>query len=258
MEENNYPSVVFKLNGVQYAIDSRHVTTIIQKPRCEALPGAPDYIKGIFKYRDTVLSMLDLRSFLGMETVQKEKDDFRTMIQARKQDHINWVNALDHSIQTDAPFTLAKNPHDCAFGHWYYNFKSESQHVSYVLNKIEDPHAMLHNLANEALECKTCEAVDQIHNKYMPKVLSLLDDIEKEVTEDFYQEMVIILSHESNLGLVVDEILSVSDLEPAQGLQSSYAGGSKCVSGAIQEKKSGQLILALDINELIQIHNSNY
>lgn len=252
-----YPSIVFKIKNNLYAVNSQYITTLMQKPASEKLPNAPAFMTGVFHYRDTVIQMLDLRCFLGMETLSQEADKFTEMVELRKKDHVNWVDALDHSLTHNEPFKLATDSHQCAFGQWFDKFHTDNPAINFVLRKIEQPHAKLHQCAINGLASmdskdETHKIMGQLRSEYMPQMLGLLDDMEKVVRESMYHEMVLVLSGDSQLGLVVDEVLAVSELAPAKSLAGMDCNHNHCISGVVQDPKTKNLILELDVPSLLK------
>ncbi len=73
--------------------------------------------------------MMDLRITFGLKPIVEECKDFEQMIDARKQDHIHWVNELERYIKEGGSFTLAKDSHQCAFGKWYDNFTTDNHQL---------------------------------------------------------------------------------------------------------------------------------
>lgn len=247
-----YPFIVFKLKGGLYAIDSRYIATMIEKPPARQEADVTGFIAGTMRYQNDVIQLADLRRFLGIPAIRQEKDEFSQMIEARKQDHVRWVKALEHSLESGLPFELATDPHKCAFGHWYYGYKTDRESVNYILRQIEEPHAILHSSAIEALADKQGAALGHIRNEYMPQVMELLDKIKQVVADELFREMVLVLNEETGWGLIVDEILSVSDLGPAQTFTTNYKGDQNYISGVITKPGTNELILVLDIPELLK------
>lgn len=140
-KEIKYPYILFKIAGSLYCINSKYISTIVQLPQYSTIPAAPANVTGMFKYRNEVIQMLDLRVTFGLKPISDECRDFEEMIDARKQDHINWVKELERFINEGGTFGLAKDPHQCALGKWYDEFKTDNVTITRHLSKIEEPHA---------------------------------------------------------------------------------------------------------------------
>lgn len=219
----HYPYIVFKLAEDTYCISSRYISTLLQMPEFSKIPAVPANVMGMFQYRNSAIQLLDLRTTLGMKSTVQEYETFSTMIDARKQDHIRWVQELERASIKGDPFTLGKNPHECAFGKWYDNFHTDNHAVALHLNKIDKPHRELHAAADEVERCQqNCEScgrgeclkdiLKRVKEENMPKILELLDETKEVFREMVYREMVLLLDG-TKWGIVVDEVVAVDDLE---------------------------------------------
>ncbi|MEG1875716.1 MAG: CZB domain-containing protein, partial [Angelakisella sp.] len=201
---------------------------IREMPAIEGIPAAPKGMRGIFMYMGSAVPMLDLRTALGKNTLDSEYIDFVAMLEQRKQDHYRWVEALNLSVEQHQPFNLATDPHQCAFGKWYYNFKSENNAINHHMNKIEEPHRLLHEAALLATQCRqehekckreTCvkKVLHDVEHVYAKAVIELIEEA-KEVMRDSYREMALVIEHEGKYyGIAVDEVLSVEEVEDGGG-----------------------------------------
>lgn len=256
------PYIIFKLSGSLYCIDSRYVSTIVQLPEYNTIPAAPANVTGMFKYRDQVIQMLDLRITFGMKSIFSEYSEFEQMIDARKQDHINWVREFERYITEGGVFTLAKDSHQCALGRWYDRFSTDNQSVMSHLRKMEEPHEKLHHSAFEAEDCiKNLDGeelklqLDQIlkmaKETYMPEILTLLDQSKEVFRSSLFKEMVLILDNTS-WGIVVDEIVAVEDLEViADRKQDPMINRSSFINNVMESSKREGLIFELSTKSLI-------
>ena len=161
-KEIKYPYIVFKLVDTYYCVSSECISTIVQLPQYDKIPESPETVTGMFRYRNQVIQMLDLRTTFGFKSLAEECRDFEKMIDARKQDHIKWVNELETAVTAGTPFLLGRDPHQCALGRWYDSFTSENNVVNFHLRKIDDPHKRLHMAADNIEHCaetseNTCE-----------------------------------------------------------------------------------------------------
>lgn len=264
--EITYPSLVFKIQEEFYAIDSRHVSSIVPMPAYRRVPDSAPEILGIFRYRDQVAAVLDLRTLFGMPTLENEYTEFQNMLEQRKNDHIHWVKELERCMECNEEFQLATDPHKCAFGRWYDTYKTDNQVIGFHMRKIDEPHKKLHEAALEvqscSQECSSCErkeclksVFDRLKGEYMPKILSILDEA-KAIFKAAYHEMVIVLEDGSNtVGLVVDEILSVDQLEDLEDSNTLMpARESNYILGIMQSTKLKGLISLIDDEGLLNVN----
>lgn len=260
-EEIKYPYIVFKIADSLYCINSRYISTIVQLPHYDKIPAAPPNVKGMFRHRDKVIQMLDLRATFGFKTMTEECQEFESMIDARKQDHINWVNELERSIETGEPFKLAKDPHQCALGRWYDQFHTDNNAVRFHLRKIEEPHQRLHHAADDAAQCEedcALNAVTDCQNQVlhcakeecMPAILNLLDETKKIFSSSIYKEMVLLLDG-MKWGVVVDEIMGVQDLEVIdQRDRRRVVNQSSYILNVLEDQTHSSLIFELNVSTL--------
>lgn len=262
--DDGKPWLIFKLDGGLYAIGSHMVSSILRLPdTVSKLPEAPDFIRGLMNFRGRILALLDMRDLYQMESMEQEYIDFKTMLDERKEDHVRWVKELERSIVNEEEFTLATDPHDCAFGKWYYGFKSDLHNINFQLKKIEEPHNKLHAAAEAVKKCfkrhdecqrEEClkEILTKTKEKLMPEVLRLIDET-KEVFHHRYQNKVVVIGDRgAQIGLIVDEVVSVETLSAVGGSDAMRCFlSSKYIAAVGQTASRGGLIFMLDGRELI-------
>lgn len=221
-ESITYPYVIFKIDGSLYCMNSRYLSSIRQMPAYEKVAHAPASVMGMFRHGDQVVSLIDLRTELGMTSMSQDCEEFEKMIDARKQDHINWVTELERCALSGEPFLLAKDPHKCAFGKWYDSYETDNQTVSFHLRKIDTPHKKLHKAAfdveNCLQDCDNCRReqclkslLKSIKEETVPSIMGLLDETKDLFRSSIYKEMVLILDG-VNWGIAVDEIEGIEVL----------------------------------------------
>ena len=260
-EEIKYPYIVFKIADSLYCINSRYISTIVQLPHYDKIPASPPNVKGMFRHRDKVIQMLDLRATFGFKTMAEECQEFESMIDARKQDHINWVNELERTIETGEPFQLAKDPHKCALGRWYDHFETDNNAVRFQLHKIEEPHKRLHYAAEDADQCEKDCALDEVadcqeqvlhcvKDECMPTILNLLDETKKIFNSSIYREMVLLLDGRK-WGIVVDEIIGVQELTVIdQRDRKRVVNQSSYILNVLEDQNHSGLIFELNVSAL--------
>lgn len=223
--EIHYPFILLRVAGGLYCVNSRYVSSIMELPSFQPLPDAPPYITGIFPYRDKSITMFDLRTALNLQTLSEEFEEFHHMLEERKQDHLRWVKELERCALDGEKFTLATDPHECALGRWYDKFKeeNENQAIGRILVRLEDPHQKLHGTVKRSEACvSNGDCVEQVlreaKHSLVPQILDILDQARDVFRDTIYHEMVLILDgKDTTLGLVVDEVLGVEELQMEEG-----------------------------------------
>lgn len=260
-----YPSIVVDIGGELYSINSSNISGIVQLQDYRTIPNTPEAVRGMFHYRDTAVVLIDMRSVMNVRSLAKEYGEFCQMIDARKQDHINWVNALERTAHHREPFTLATDHHKCALGKWCDQFQSDIGEVNLQLERLSQPHAALHHSAVTVLDLlekgdsqenrqKIDRLYEKVKNGYMPDVLSLLEDMKEIFRTSVFRELVLLLNGRETVGLIVDKVLSVEDLLPVSDsskmdsfLEQPY------INSVHRSRKLSGLILDLDVTCLLNM-----
>lgn len=110
-----------------------------------------DEVDSHFVFQGNPFPYYSLWNLLGLKSEYLEYEEMHPMLAQRRQDHLDWMNALEDTIQNGTPFSKARNPHECAFGKWYYNYRAKNLRLSLLLSQFEQPHAEIHRLADRLL-----------------------------------------------------------------------------------------------------------
>lgn len=91
--------------------------------------------------------------------------------------HLDWLNLLQTAIQTNFTFSGTLDPHQCAFGKWYYSYKTDNPTFAGLLKQWEEPHNRLHQ--SGAAIAKLIEEGDMTEagNIYAQQTLPALDQL---------------------------------------------------------------------------------
>lgn len=263
---NEFPWLIFKLNDGQFTVNSKHIVSIIQlTDEVTVVPHEHDFVKGLITFRGAPIKLIDTRTLLGIHSTFEEYEEFKSMLDQRKQDHINWVNELIRCANENDTFKLATDPHKCAFGKWYDTFESDVVSINFHMSKIEEPHRLLHETALQVMQCQrqceTCErdeclkiTLEKAKDVYMPEILDLLEEA-KHVFHDHFKEMIVVVEFEGfHFGIIVDEVLSVEELVFLSTKDHETAVlKTQFVSEIAKTQKASDLILLLDLAEILHV-----
>lgn len=254
--------LVIKLKEQLFGVDISYIESIFQVEQAVTrLPGSSENLLGVINLRGDVVPLLDLRRILGITPLEVEQAEFEEMLELRKQDHIHWVDELKRSIANNEPFRLATDPHQCAFGKWYDNYQTDLATVAFHLAKIEEPHRLLHQTAEEAIactrKCDECEREECLQlslqrgaEVYMPTVVKLLEEA-KTVFRQGHRKMCVVISHEDEtMGLLVDDVKSVERLAGIAETANIKKNGSTYVTHVGQGGNDTKNVLILGVSEL--------
>lgn len=78
--------VVFALDETQYAIPIQNVLEISRPPSVTAIPNVPDWLLGIANLRGDIVSIVDLRRFLGMTAADPARTARLMMVRSLRED----------------------------------------------------------------------------------------------------------------------------------------------------------------------------
>lgn len=247
MEKENEEIIDFnlwltvKLQEQIYAIDCRYVDSIFEVVQnIVPLPKADERLLGLINLRGSMLPIMDLRKLFRMKTVQDEMAEFKKMISLRKDEHIEWVDTLKHCVVTEEEFTLTTDPHCCKFGKWYDHYKPTNQVVKHYFSQINEPHTKLHQSALHCFAANYRSEKQKIFteetDKAMSQVVQALDNAVVAYQKSFRKMCVAVSNGVSQIGLLVDEIISTEQINNIQKL-------------ALNSEKSGIYAVAQDTND---------
>ena len=258
--------LVFKLRGQFYALSVDYVRELLARKgrTIHAIPGANRVHTGVFRLRDQVLPVVDLRALFGWESMDEQNQEFIRTLDERERDHINWLNELEACVREGREFTLATDPHKCNFGRWYDALMADPQklaeltHGDMALNRLlrafDSPHKRIHAIAKEVLalvaEGRTDEAF-KIIQKSRDRDLADLRRLFAEARDAIHPLLVVVEHHDRKVALQVDEIERVIDVEQLKRVEGQEAC-TEMVSEFVQGPDGEALIGLLDAAALFQ------
>lgn len=78
--------VIFSLAGTEYAVPMANVAEIERPLDVTPVPNVPDWVLGVANLRGDVVSMVDLRGFLGLEQVGYQPGSRMVVVQSNRED----------------------------------------------------------------------------------------------------------------------------------------------------------------------------
>ena len=155
------PFVVIRIGDSLCALSAHCVITMAEMPAVVPIPLSPQYVRGVVDMRGSIHSLTDLRTLLGFPSLGHERTELLAMLEARKNDHVKWLDELRLSVVERRAFNLQLDPHQCAFGQWYYSYVPPAQWVVGTLRKFEAPHNAIHQLATHVKELQAEGKIDE-------------------------------------------------------------------------------------------------
>jgi chemotaxis signal transduction protein len=251
--------VTFCLGTEVYGVEITHVREMVALMSTRTVPRQPQEQLGVAILRNEILPVMDLRKILGVSNVHASKDIVDTL-EARKQDHVNWLNALEQCIDQDCEFKLALDPTQCKFGKWYAEFKTDDPKLKVILQQAAIPHAKIHELGKTAInlgkEGRKREAqvlIAEHKNTTLAKLITLLNEAMQQVLDSTRQVVVVLQGDGGLVGISVDSLHSVVQIDDNEIQHPDSVGGLKhyeAISGYWPHAQSGVVTRLLDVSKM--------
>lgn len=151
--------ISIKLSDEAFLVSVDHIVelTRLADHSVAELPQSPPEVLGTLQLRQTLVPLVDLRVLLGFDSMKRETEAVIALLDAREQDHVNWLNELETSVREGREFSLTTDPHACKFGKWYDALMGNKQELAAftnrnlalrsVLEAFDGPHQQIHGLA---------------------------------------------------------------------------------------------------------------
>ena len=167
---------------------------------------------------------------------------------------------MEASIKEKRRFTLARDPHQCAFGKWYDNFKTDNILLSAFLKRFDAPHKKIHSLADEVdkLIANGCteqasERFAQTRTGVLATMLGLFADFQQMI-RDTHREIAVVLHGQAGAyAISVDSVASVERLAPAdmETLAGKGLEQQNDLVNSVAKRGKGGLVLILAIDSIL-------
>lgn len=217
---NNW--VLFKLCDKEFGFPTRYVIQMVNLPRFHNLPDQPEYIRGAMNLRGEIITLIQTDRLIGTACAKNEYEELIDSLNAREQDHINWLNELFLSVKEHREFKLTTDPHACAFGKWYDHFKTSNSRLEEQLEKFDKPHKAIHAVAQAVasqVEVGDMDRAQSILARAKETTLSELKTLFAETRNIVLDSMmkVVIVARVKNqkFGYIVDSVTEVRDIDEA-------------------------------------------
>lgn len=242
--------LVIGLAQESYAIPIEHVRSLLKyDPSALSQPfGADSKINGFLTHQGSVTPVKDLRLALGLPSMAAETDKVVKTLDARKQDHINWLDELESSVSENRPFRLTTDPHACKFGKWYDEIRSTADNINQftngngtldgILHAFDEPHARIHALAIQVGELvaddrqeDAIKVINRTRNGDLHTMISLFDRA-RSLVSSLRRTLLLVLEHDGEgLGLLIDQVSNLRTLT-ADDMQAINANSNliKCMA----------------------------
>ena len=182
-------------------------------------------------------------------------DELQNLLAARWIDHVNWVKNLANSNLSHEVFEGGADPHQCAFGRWYYNYKATEPEFASLMKEWEEPHTRLHESATGIVDAQRKGQWAQAQKIYDSQTLPALADLEKCYTKTHaWVDQLAGRQHDALMVYEHDTKAAVAEVQQVLGdLTQYYADASKAAATATDQtiNSSVTVMLILSISAIL-------
>lgn len=238
-----------------YAFELNYIKEIVITPAITQIPKQPVHQKGIINLRRDIIPLFDLRTILGYMSSEEELKGFLSMLRQREQDHIDWLDELHASITEKREFRKTTDPHACAFGKWYDNYKTDNIKLAMFLRAFDEPHKNIHKSAIEIQKIIVENGYDEALEHYrkikeieLTKMIKLFSELYTRIEAALKSYSVIVNHNNSYRGYIVDEVERISTINDDIYLLEDLKDSSDYIKGIIREDDNDYMVI--DFNKL--------
>jgi chemotaxis signal transduction protein len=255
------PWAIIQAKNQAFAVATQDLREMVMMPEVAAVPEVPDYVRGVINLRGRVIPLLDLRKRMGLSSALEEVESFCALMEQREQDHRKWLNELEASVKEQRPFTLATDPHKCAFGKWYDAYHADNIWVGGLLKRFDAPHQEIHSIAIQVENLKAKGApeeaqqlVQKTREGALAKMLQLFADL-RSLAREAGREIAVVLQNDSKLfAISIDSAESIEKLQPGS-IEEMAAAIHIADHGVVKRlgkrAKSGEVVLLIETDRLM-------
>jgi purine-binding chemotaxis protein CheW len=253
---NDFESMymIIGLGDVSYGIKLTYVSKIGLLPKVTPVPDSKPYISGVIMDRNNSLPLIDTRLLLGLPSLYEGDKELIIMLKQREQDHLKWTNELIASVNENREFKLTTDPHACAFGRWYDNFRTDNLGLADYIRQFDKPHKQIHKLGIEirglveqGLSKQAIQRIEQVRLNELNEMLTLFRNIDGVLHESHRELSVIINTKGNQFAIKADNVDKIISIEDAQ-IQPNTDKSSKYIKNIANI--DGKVILMLDLEEI--------
>ena len=249
--------VLFDLKSCRFGLPIRDLLQMVVLKDVVKVAGAPPAVRGVVNLRGAVFPVIDLRMRLGIPGACEEWEAVFDLMTKRKQDHVRWLTELEASVEERREFKMTRDPHQCAFGKWYDNFKTDNNLLSLHLEEFDAPHKHIHAIADKVTRLmetgNTAGAkalIETTRGKELAKMISLFDDTRDVVCNSINEIVMVMQRPKGKIGVIVDSVTAVKNIAP-ETIENPLEGhgiASDCIKGIAH--LDGESMVLLDERSL--------
>lgn len=253
--------LTFSSGTTRFAIDVVCVRFITSSDtiKTRVVPAEGGREQTVFNYDGQPIPLYSFCAITDVKSRVEESEELIELLEARRQDHIDWIDALENSIKSGKPFEKATDPHQCAFGKWYDKYEPEDEQLKDILAKFDAPHKHIHSLADSLLsQCNNSEGreqaladLNQERFSTLASLLALFSEATARMSNMVRPVIMILEASENLFGIRLDGIDGIEEFSNSQWLDDREFEESCSFDGYFQTDKN-ELFLNINPNELLK------
>lgn len=244
--------LISNIQKEKFAFYLENIQEVIEKSSVEELPNSPEFLEGLFNYRERVIPVFNLRKLMNLKSFHEEQC---LLLNNTKKAHKEWIDSLKNSLEKNTPFNKELDSSKCVLGKWIdENLKcmkcNNKGYVNLIKNHLVEPHTHLHSLAGDLLENKDESKIKEIEEVYLQvdNALNLLHENISLLTNAF-QKVVIYKLNERIFGVAIDDIDRIVNVEKDNFKSADIITKSSFLSAENVVELDNKIILVLEFNQ---------
>ncbi len=208
--------LIFSLKNNYFGVDALNVKEIIKLPDITKVPNPIFGVRGMIKFRDHIIPIVDMRLKMGMDSLREENFGLVETLKHREEEHNEYLNELENCLINNTKFTKTFDPKECPFGKWYYNFNSENIVVTNLLEEFEQPHNMIHEFAKKMISMNTTSSHEDVIKQYnresklrLNALVKLFHELYEKINLETRELAIIYELGDKLLGFSVDKVYRI-------------------------------------------------
>jgi len=250
-DTENLSVLLIRLGKRDFALPLDQVRYVAPLPADFSYAG--DQAEDYFLFEGGALRYVSLWDGLKQESTYQEYVELLSMLPQRRQDHLDWMGALETSLRQGVPFGKARSPYECAFGKWYYSYKPSDRRLTLLLGQFEMPHARIHGLADRLLGLvdqgrreEALAAFDEAEHTVLKDLMRLFDAARELVTELQRRIVVIVGDGQKSYALGADGVRDIVDVAADRVQRNAIEVGGAAGGPTLLILEDGRVVPLLD------------
>jgi chemotaxis signal transduction protein len=254
--------ILIRLEDRLFALPADLTEAMLQLPEVVPVPGQSPSLRGLMRFRERVIPLIDMRRCANLVTSAQMDKELKEMLEARFQDHRNWVAELEAAMVEGRAFKGTTDPNLCKFGQWLNSQEVRELTIRTQFQRIRSAHETLHAAAHLVMrhleEGRIEEARREVaHTRdiSLTRIGELFNELQL-LYQRTRREIALVLRMDGQrLALAVDAVVAVERLRP-DTLQDLDVGGmpaSRLVNSVARRAREDTLVQVLNLEELLRM-----